>query len=71
MTFGRSSVISFIEKTWFVWWILAILFILRWFNVFLSDADEEIAFEAVEPAKGKSAGASKQIPSGTAGSLLT
>jgi hypothetical protein len=59
------------EKTWFVWWILAILFILRWFNLFLSGTDGETAFEAVESAKGKSATGSKQMPSGTASTLFT
>jgi hypothetical protein len=29
-------VISFIEKTWFLWWILATLVILRWFQMFSS-----------------------------------
>jgi hypothetical protein len=32
--------ILFLQKTWFVWWILANLFILRWFYVFSSHPDE-------------------------------
>jgi len=26
-------VILFIEKTWFLWWMLAIIIVLRWFHV--------------------------------------
>lgn len=25
--------ILFIEKTWFLWWMLAIIIVLRWFHV--------------------------------------
>jgi hypothetical protein len=32
----EGSVISFIEKTWFLWWIFAALVILRWFQLFSS-----------------------------------
>lgn len=31
--------IPFIEKTWFFWWILAALAILRWFHMFSSATD--------------------------------
>jgi hypothetical protein len=27
-------VIVFIQRTWFIWWILATVFILRWFHLF-------------------------------------
>lgn len=32
--------IGFIEKTWFLWWILAILAILRWFSAVAVQAGE-------------------------------
>jgi hypothetical protein len=35
----RGSVIAFIEQTWFLWWILATLIILRWFHLFSSNAE--------------------------------
>ncbi len=31
----------FIERTWLLWWMLAVLFILRWFRVFSADSDAE------------------------------
>jgi hypothetical protein len=31
----------FIERTWLVWWMLAVLFILRWFRVFSADSGAE------------------------------
>lgn len=33
--------ISFIEKTWFLWWIVATLMILRWFHLFSSGAESD------------------------------
>jgi hypothetical protein len=35
----EGSVISFFQKTWFLWWILATLIILRWFHLFSSSAE--------------------------------
>jgi len=35
-----AAFIGFIEKTWFLWWILAILAILRWFNAVAVQAGE-------------------------------
>lgn len=32
--------IPFFEKTWFAWWILATVIILRWFYVFFARAGE-------------------------------
>jgi hypothetical protein len=29
----ENTVILFIEKTWFLWWMLAIFLALRWFHV--------------------------------------
>jgi hypothetical protein len=31
-------VIPFIEKTWFLWWMLAVVVILRWFYVLSAPA---------------------------------
>jgi hypothetical protein len=58
-------VIVFLQKTWFLWWILATLFILRWFHLFAFRTDDERAFEEPDSAKEKSAG-SNRIPSGAA-----
>jgi hypothetical protein len=35
-------VILFLEKTWFLWWIVAIILILRWFHLFASNAEETL-----------------------------
>jgi hypothetical protein len=63
-------VVPFFQKTWFFWWILATLIILRWFHLFASSADDDGAFEAADSPKEASAG-SKQILSGNAKSLLS
>jgi len=52
-------VIPFIQKTWFLWWILATLFILRWFHLFSSDPDEG-SLEVPESGEGKAVTASNQ-----------
>jgi hypothetical protein len=36
--------IPFIERTWFLWWLVAVMVILRWFHLFSTRTDEE-AFE--------------------------
>jgi len=62
-------VIAFFEKTWFLWWTLAITFILRWFHLFSSDTEEAID----RPASGKkeaAAIASGQLPSESANRYL-
>jgi hypothetical protein len=64
-------VIPFIEKTWFLWWIVATLFVLRWFHLFAFRTDDEGAFEKPDSAKEKSSTGSNQISSGTASSLFT
>jgi hypothetical protein len=33
-------VIVFLQKTWFLWWVLATLVILRWFHLFSFRPDE-------------------------------
>ena len=62
--------IVFLQKTWFLWWIAASLFILRWFHLFAFRTDER-AFDEPGSAKPKSSTGSNQIPSGTASSLFT
>jgi hypothetical protein len=64
-------VIPFIQKTWFLWWILATLVILRWFHLLASRTGGKGASETADSVKEKAATGSKQIPSGTASSLLT
>ncbi len=32
--------ILFIQRTWFMWWILATVVILRWFHLFSHGTDE-------------------------------
>jgi hypothetical protein len=56
-------VIPFIQSTWFVWWILATLFILRWFHLFSSRTGES-ALEAADSREEETAPASNQIPPG-------
>jgi hypothetical protein len=63
--------LPFIQKTWFLWWTLAVLFILRWFQLFSPRTDDEATFRAADSAKEKASTGSKQIPSGTASSLFT
>jgi hypothetical protein len=45
----RSPVIAFFEKTWLLWWIVAILIILRWFHLLRSSADDEGVLESENP----------------------
>ena len=60
-------VIPFLEKTWFVWWVLSTLVVLRWFQIFSSPADES----TLEIDASSEEQASCQIPSGAAGRLFT
>ncbi len=34
--------VQFIGKTWFLWWALAVVVILRWFSVVSADFESEI-----------------------------
>jgi hypothetical protein len=52
-------VIVFIQKTWFVWWFLATLVILRWFHLFSSLSDNEEPFEAADSREEKAAAIGK------------
>jgi hypothetical protein len=60
--------ILFLQKTWFLWWFLANVFVLRWFHLFSSHAYES-AFEAADPAEDEASSTSKQIPSVTVSRL--
>lgn len=62
--------IVFLQKTWFLWWILASILILRWFHLFSSSTHER-ALEAIDSAKEQSSSDSKRMPSGSASSLFT
>lgn len=57
--------ISFIEKTWFLWWILATLIILRWFHRFSSSAESGVNAAASDEEQA-AAIASGPRPSGSA-----
>jgi hypothetical protein len=61
-------VILFIQKTWFLWWILASVVILRWFHLF-SSSTHETALEAVDSGEEEACTASNQILSGKVGRL--
>lgn len=66
---GGEVVIPFIEKTWFFWWILATLSILRWFHLFSSHTDDSaVGSTRVER---QACTASDKIPSETASRLST
>jgi hypothetical protein len=45
-------VIPFIQRTWFVWWILATVFIVRWFHLF-SYRTNENALELPDLGEGE------------------
>jgi hypothetical protein len=62
--------IAFIERTWFFWWMVAVLVILRWFHLFSSETDERVLDASDSGTRGSSVGSS-QIPSGTASHLFT
>jgi hypothetical protein len=64
-------VIVFLQKTWYLWWILATLIILRWFHLFTSDKEDEEALEAARSAEEKASAVSKQIPPATTSRLCT
>jgi hypothetical protein len=51
-------VIVFLQKTWFLWWILATLVILRWFHLF-SFRPREMDTQAAESGEEKAAAVGK------------
>ena len=61
--------IPFFQKTWFLWWILATLVILRWFHLFSSHTHERFLEAASEEEEASTA--AKPIPSGTASRLFS
>ncbi len=34
--------LTFLENTWFLWWLLAIILILQWFHAISNDTKEEV-----------------------------
>jgi hypothetical protein len=62
-------VILFLQKAWYLCWILAILVILRWFHLFSSRMHEKV-LEANESAKEEASTTSRQIPLGSASSSI-
>ena len=34
--------LNFLENTWFLWWLLAILLILQWFHSISNDTKEDV-----------------------------
>jgi len=42
-------VIAFMEETWFLWWIVAVIVILRWFHVSLSGSEAVDVTVSAEP----------------------
>jgi hypothetical protein len=41
-----ESFIGLIENTWYIWWILAVVAVLRWFHGVSDDFQEEAAGES-------------------------
>jgi hypothetical protein len=61
--------ILFIGKTWFLWWILLSVFLLRWFHQVSSKA-AAMGFEVPESSDEKTPAASGPISSGSASHLF-
>ena len=60
--------ILFIEKTWFLWWAVAILFILRWLHLFSFQSDEANDLPTSDQTK-SAVITSGQLPAGRASGL--
>ena len=60
--------IPFLEKTWFLWWMVAILLILRWFHLFASGTEQ--THDAPCASEEHTAIASDQFPRASATLLL-
>jgi hypothetical protein len=43
--FLEEIVIAFMEKTWFLWWVFAIVVIVRWFHALPLDTQSEAPYE--------------------------
>lgn len=63
--------IALLQKTWFVWWILATLFTLRWFHLVSIRPDGKGTFEPADSAPEKASRGSNRIPSEVESSLFT
>jgi hypothetical protein len=45
------ELVSFFEKTWLLWWIVAVICILTWFHRIESDAEERFKVSEGEEPK--------------------
>jgi hypothetical protein len=52
----------FFEKTWFLWWMFAVVIILRWFHVLWAGADIDV-LEEVNSYRDESRIGSEQLAS--------
>ena len=43
------SILVFIAKTWYLWWMLAILIVLRWFHIVVSARPNVEGLDAMAP----------------------
>jgi hypothetical protein len=61
-------VILFMEKTWFLWWVFAIVVIVRWFHLLSMDTESAL-LDSLESAHRQSHIDSDDLASRTADSL--
>ncbi len=60
----EDAVVSFFEKTWFFWWMIANVIILRWFQLFSSGAgSDRDVISSDESASEEKRAASLAVPS--------
>jgi hypothetical protein len=55
--------LPFVKETWFLWWMLVILLIVRWFHVVSAPADQVWEAEEAEVASGWRQGYSQTLRS--------
>jgi len=53
----------FIEKTWFIWWVFAVVLILRWFHVASVGIDAEEENPPIASSKDEAKGVRNQLAS--------
>jgi hypothetical protein len=53
----------FIEETWFLWWLFAVVLILRWFHITSMDTDAEGEKRPIASSKGETSGIHNQLAS--------
>jgi hypothetical protein len=58
-------VISFFEKTWFLWWCSAVFVVVRWFHIFSSSAESGLP-DAPPSDQAAESIPSRQFPAGRA-----